>query len=283
MKILITGASGFIGRHLVEHAQAAGHEVIGVALAQPDEPFAAEIEFIATDIFTPGAAATLPVADVLVHLAWQRIPEGQSPVHMEICLPQSLTYLKETCAAGLRHLLVVGTCFEYGQQREGMLSENDEAAPECLYSQAKHQLHRELVQGVPDDLCLHWARLFYTYGPHQHQRCLLPLLEAAIARGDTTFPMSPGQQERDYIHVHDIAAQLLALTQAPEQPGTYNICSGKPTKVIDLVRRRCTELNSEIELDTTAYPYRAGEVMSNWGDKQRISAICEQTGMTAAA
>lgn len=274
MKILITGASGFIGRHLVEHAHAAGHEVTAVSRQKATVSYPTGVTELNCDLFA-GEGSELPVPDVLMHLTWGSLTDYQDEAHQTIYVKRSLEFIQQQIDRGLKHVIVLGTCFEYGQHREGKLSEADEPAPDSPYSHGKNDLHQQLKRITNNDVCLQWARIFYTYGPRQQARCLLPQLEKAIANGDKVFPMSPGQQERDYIHVHDIAKQLLALANSPDKPGTYNICSGKPIKIIDLVTRRIQELGATIELDTTAYPYREGEVMSNWGDNTKITRIMQ--------
>lgn len=86
--------------------------------------------------------------------------------------------------------------------------------------------------------------------------------------------MSQGQQKRVYIHFHEIAKQLLTLASSPDKPGTYNICSGKPIKIIDLLRNQIQELKAIMELGTTAYPY-SREVMCNWGQCQ-VYCYCQR-------
>ncbi|MEL6317970.1 MAG: NAD-dependent epimerase/dehydratase family protein [Pseudomonadota bacterium] len=291
LRIVVTGATGFVGAHLAAAAAAAGHEVTAVgrdAARAAAAPWAGRARFLALDLAAPGAAARLLEAagrvDALAHLAWPGLPDFRDPAHVAEHLPAALRFLGEAAALGLaRRLLVAGTCLEYGL-REGAQREDAPTAPTLPYPIAKDALRRTLEAmlaraAAPPRLI--WARLYYLHGEGQHPKSVLPQLEAAIAAGRPRFEMSGGEQLRDYLPAPQAAAKLLALAEAGAAAGIYNICSGRPISVRRLVEERVRALGSDIALDLGRLPYPDYEPMAFWGDPRRAEAVA--AGRPAAA
>ena len=138
---------------------------------------------------------------MLIHLAWGGLPNYPSLHHFERELPAHYALLKRLVDEGLSTLVVAGTCFEYGMQ-SGPLAETLAAAPANPYALAKDALRRQL-QALQRErpFALTWARLFYLYGEGQAETALWPQLRRAVESGAATFPMSGGEQLRDYLPV----------------------------------------------------------------------------------
>jgi dTDP-6-deoxy-L-talose 4-dehydrogenase (NAD+) len=272
-RIAVTGASGFIGRHVLAALAAADVDIVAHARAVPPELASSEEpRWVCFDLARPPVDAydRLGRPDAVVHLAWQGLPNYLSPRHIEIELPVQEAFLRGLVAAGLRRLVVAGTCFEYGMQ-SGCLSEDTQAQPSSAYGQAKDMLRRRLEalsEAVPFDL--RWLRLFYLYGRGQPKTSLYSLFHAAMARGDGTFDMSAGEQLRDFMKVEEAAASVVGVALKEQAPRIVNICSGAPIAVRDLVERWRTEAGSTIALNLGALPYPTYEPFAFWGDNRRL-------------
>ena len=235
MKVAVTGARGFVGRHVL--GELARREVEVVATERPgimrDRPAVANVRWIALDIASPpdDPFATLGKPDVLLHLAWDGLPNYRSLHHFEQELPRQYAFLSKTVRSGLPALVATGTCFEYGQQ-SGALAASLETRPTNPYGFAKDTLRRQLqyLQSA-HPYGLTWARLFYMYGDDQPASSLFTMLKAAVAAGHKEFPMSGGEQLRDYLPVTEVARRLVSLAMNPGNPGPVNVCSGQPVSV----------------------------------------------------
>lgn len=278
MRLAVTGASGFIGRHVLERLRAEGAACVATTRSKKRlAAFAGEAcRIVELDLAETGDAwARLGRPEAVLHLAWEGLPNYRSPRHLEVELPRQIRFLRGLIEAGLPSLVVTGTCFEYGLQG-GRLSQAQPTHPDNPYGCAKDALRRELeALHAVRDFQLTWARLFYTYGEGQSPNSLYPSLAAAVARGDRSFPMSGGEQIRDFLPVAELAEILVSLALAGRGFGTVDVCSGQPVSVRDLVLRWICEMNAEIVPELGAYPYPDYEPMAFWGDRAPLQAILE--------
>ena len=276
MKVALTGASGFIGRHVL--AELARHPVAVTAVTRNAAKLAdagSEIRVVELDLACPHADdyERLHRPDVLIHLAWGGLPNYDSLHHFETELPRQYLFLKGLVEGGLPALLVTGTCFEYGMQ-SGALSEELIPLPNNPYGFAKDALRRQLefLRGK-HSFALTWARLFYMYGEGQPKSSLYPQLKNAVLRGDRVFNMSGGEQLRDYLPVTEVAASLAALALRQMDTGVVNVCSGKPISVLNLVEDWIKQNDWPIELNPGHYPYPDYEPMAFWGDINKLETF----------
>ncbi len=276
MKIAVTGATGFIGRHVLNALAGQGVEVTAVVRPLAAAPSGLPCDRVAhLDIREAPADAyeLLGRPDALIHLAWGGLPNYRSLHHFEQELPGQYRFLKNLVAAGLDTLLVAGTCFEYGMQ-SGALSEEMEACPDNPYGFAKDTLRRQLEylrRTQPFNLV--WSRLFYLYGEGQAESSLLPQLRQAVARGDAAFDMSGGEQLRDYLPVGEVAKSLVALAMKRHDAGVVNVCSGQPVSVRKLVEGWIRENGWSIDLNLGRYPYPDYEPLAFWGDRRKLDNL----------
>jgi len=286
MKIAVTGASGFIGRYLLAELGKWGLEPI--AVARKAAGLSAEVpeaRLVEMDISSAGADVyqRLGRPDILIHLAWDGLPNYKSLFHFESELPVQYRFLKAMVEGGLPSLIVTGTCFEYGMQ-SGPLSESAEARPTNPYAFAKDTLRRELLYlKAVNPFRLTWARCWYVYGEGQYKGSIYPQLKEAVLRGDRVFNMSGGEQLRDFVRVDDVARQLAILALANQDIGPVNVCSGKPTSVRNQVEGFLREKNWDIKLNLGHYHYPDHEPMAFWGVRDRFDAIAAQIREPAEA
>ena len=195
--------------------------------------------------------------------------------HLSETLPSHYAFLRAVVRAGVRHVLVAGTCLEYGMQC-GLLDEDMTAMPTTPYGQAKNNL-RQLLQALQMDtpFTLQWVRLFYLYGPGQRSGSLLAQLDQAIDAQATSFKMSPGDQLRDYLRVDEAARRIAVLINRPDIHGIINCCDGKPTSVLQFVERRIKERGANIQLETGSFSYPEYEPFAFWGGSKLMEAFHE--------
>ncbi len=278
MKVAVTGASGFIGRHVL--AELERRSVEATVVLRPtstDSLSRAKLAVVRMDLRNPppNAFELMGAPDVLLHLAWGGLPNYKSQQHVEQELPAQYRLLKELVESGLKNLLVTGTCFEYGMQ-SGPLREDMETQPSNPYGLAKDTLRRQLesLKSVRS-FALTWVRLFYLYGDGQAAGSLLPQLRGAVKRGDKIFNMSGGGQLRDYLPVTEVAQCLVSLALGNGDNGIVHVCSGKPISIRSLVEGWIQENNWSIKLNLGYYPYPDYEPMAFWGERKKLDCCLD--------
>lgn len=275
MRIAVIGASGFLGRHVLaalaerEIETLATSRTGAVGHARPGQ------RTVALDCDAPPADPfeALGRPDAVIHLAWGGLPNYRSLHHFESELPTQYRFLAALVRGGLRRLVVTGTCFEYGMA-SGALDEVLQPAPENPYGFAKNTLHQQLAfLRAETGVSLVWARLFYLYGEGQSSRSLYSQLRAAVAAGERHFPMSGGEQLRDFLEVSEAARVLTVLALHDCDVGAINVCSGRPVSVRGLVERWISENGWDITLELGRYPYPDYEPLAFWGVREKLDRI----------
>lgn len=279
MHLTITGATGFVGQNVVPELLRGGHRVTAVArpgsAAGVKAAFGADVEAIEFDLSNPhgDVYSSLGRPDACVHLAWGGLGDFRHADHIAVELPLHLEFLNALVRSGLPRLLVTGTCLEYGLQ-SGALNEYLPTEPVTAYGQAKDSLRRalqDLQRDVPFDLV--WARLFYVHSESRVRRTLLTQLADAVERGDASFPMSHGEQLRDYLSAEHQAALIAALAVGQGNIGVVNVCSGQPISVRQLVEDWLVARHRQIALDLGKFPVPEYEPLEFWGDFERLKEV----------
>lgn len=277
MRVMVTGATGFVGRHVVAALLESGHDILAIgrhAGRFEEMPWRTRVRTIACDIHTAQIETALQFSpDVLVHLAWPGLPNYRAAFHVEKNLPADKVFLDRAIAAGVHHVLVAGTGAEFGLL-SGELDEDADTAPVSAYGMAKDGLRRYLQQlQVVRPLTFQWVRLFHIHGPGQNPGSLLAQLDKAIDTGAAQFDMSGGEQLRDYLPVEDVAKRIAYLVKHPEIQGTINCCSGRPISIRTLVEQRIAQRGAKIKLNLNAYPYPDYEPMAYWGKVGKLRIV----------
>jgi nucleoside-diphosphate-sugar epimerase len=276
MKLAVTGATGFVGRHVLAELQL--HPVDVTALVRDPTKrvqVKSNVQVLQVDLNDPphDLYAKMGAPDVLMHLAWDGLPSYRSFRHFENELPNQYRFLTNLIKDGLPALIVTGTCFEYGMQ-SGALTETMDTKPNTPYGFAKDALRRQLefFRGAhPFEMT--WARLFYLYGEGQAENSLLPQLQRSVERGDTHFNMSGGEQLRDYLPVSQVAEDLVQLALRRADIGIVNVSSGKPISVRKIVESWIAKNGWKIELNLGHYPYPDYEPMAFWGNRAKLESF----------
>ena len=271
-QVIVSGATGFVGRHLVPELLLRGYDVVALARDEArarELPWFDQVRFVCLDIHRNALPFAPQPGAALVHLAWPGLPNYRDLFHFEENLPHGYRFIKHLVQAGVTQVLVTGTCFEYGM-RDGALASTSETRPSNPYGLAKDALRKQLeALRAESGFVLQWARLFYMHGEGQNPRSILAQLDAAIARGDASFDMSGGEQLRDYLPVEKAVLQL-ADRLASRAAGTFNVCSGEPVSIRRLVEQRIAEKGARIEMNLGYYPYPDYEPMAFWGEPDAL-------------
>jgi nucleoside-diphosphate-sugar epimerase len=279
MRIAVTGANGFLGSHVMREIVSRDLDVVAVLrspAAAREMGWTGPTSIIDMAKLPDDPYASMGSPAILIHLAWAGLPNYQSPHHLQSELPAQIRFLAACLRGGLRRLTVAGTCFEYGMA-SGELSEDAPTMPCTQYGLAKDSLRKQLQslrRGHPFELA--WLRLFYLFGAGQSERSLYSQFHAAVARGDTSFDMSAGEQVRDFLPVRDAVRLLVDIALLPSGPGVVNLCSGVPTTVQDLVASWIKLCGSDISMNLGRFPYPDFEPMAFWGNRKKLDNVLGQ-------
>lgn len=282
-KILVTGASGFIGNYVVQELLKNDFTIIASSSDLDNAKKAAwfsQVEYIPFKLehFEDSINYQSFFGDppIMIHLAWQGLPYYKSSFHNEINLPQQVAFLNNLLRNGLKDITVTGTCFEYGMN-EGMLSEDMPAEPANPYALAKDELRKTLERLQESySFSLKWIRLFYMYGKGQNANSLLSQLDKALQNKDSVFNMSGGEQLRDYLQIEKVAENIVKIALQTKVEGIINCCSGQPVSIKQLVEDHLREQQANIKLNLGYYPYPDHEPMNFWGDDKKLKTITDK-------
>jgi len=259
MRILLTGATGFIRSHVARELLARGHEVHVTVRPGSDRRRLRGVESSLT--FHEGEMDALPVAaDVVVHMAWYAVPGKYltAPENRD-CLEASRRLLSRVPGRAV----FAGTCFEF-ELTEKPLREDSPTKPLTLYAECKDALRRA-VERRPDSA---WVRFFYQYGPWEDPRRLVPAVINAQLRGEQS-KVTPGLQRADYLHVEDVASAVCSVAESRLE-GCVNVGSGTAPSVKEIVTA-ISGLGGRPELiQWGAFPQREGEPMLIRADNAKL-------------
>lgn len=279
MKILVTGASGFIGNYVLDYlVNNTNHKVIATSRNKEkvkDKMWYSKVQFLEADLYSNKSNffEFFDNPDMLIHLAWSNLPNYNKSFHITENLVKDILFLENILDHGLKQLVVTGTCFEYGMQ-EGELCETMVANPQNPYSIAKDALRKFLqIKTAKNNVRLLWLRLFYMFGKGQSPNSIISQLEFAIQKGEKQFNMSGGDQIRDYLPVENVAEYIVKCALNWEAIGLINISSGKPIKLRDFIEDYLKTIGKDIKLNLGYYPYSLIEPMAFWGGNEKLKNI----------
>ena len=276
MKVLLTGAAGFIGAHLARLLVDQGCQVHALVRENSDlwrlDDIKESLTFLQGDLISTEQLRThiqQVKPDLCYHLAWYAEPG------VYLNSPKNIAYITATldlasllAQAGCPRLVVSGTVAEYDPSR-GYLSETSPTGPATLYAAAKVATHT-VLSPLAAQLGLEfvWARIFNIYGPYENQRRFIPAVITSMLSGETT-KTTPGEQMNDYSHVEDVAAALWAVGRAT-LTGVVNIGSGLPISNRDIMLKIGALINRPDLIEFGAMPYREGTPMFLCANNHRL-------------
>jgi len=270
-RVLITGASGFIGWHCLEPLKARGYEVHAIAASSHSEGPAGVTWHRANllDAASHGPLLEGVQPTHLLHLAWYVVP-GQLIHAAENFdwVTASLGLVRRFAERGGTRAVTCGTCYEYDWSHGYCNEAVTPTAPDTVYGHCKNALH-ELVRtfGATARLSTAWGRVFFLYGPREHPQRLVSSIVRALLRGEEA-KTSHGRQVRDYLHVQDVAGGLVALLDS-DRDGAYNVCSGEARTLRSIIERIGVLTGRSDLLRVGAIPARANDTSLVVGARER--------------
>ncbi len=267
MKVLITGAGGFVGSFLARLLVKEGYEVHAIVRKSSDlwriEDILPSIKLFYADLLdyeliNPYISQLKP--DWCIHLAWYAVPGKylQSPENLN-SLQASLNLISQLIEVNCKRFIGVGTCFEYDFSL-GYLAESRPTKPLTLYAATKIALATTLSQlSAVSDMETVWVRLFYQYGPQENPNRLIPAIISSLLK-DEEVNTTEGEQIRDFLHIEDVASALLEIAKS-QLTGIVNIGSGKPITVREIAFTLGEILGKTNLIKFGALPYRPNDPM----------------------
>ena len=271
MKILITGANGYLGQGIAKHILDCGNEVVAADFKVDHVDERADRK--ACNLFEiedPYNYFGKP--DVLLHLAWRDGFVHYSDAHIED-LPKHYQFIRKFVDSEVKTIATMGTMHEIGFF-EGSINENTPCFPTTPYGIAKNAL-RQLATMLckQKDKNFMWLRGYYIVGNSQYGSSIFSKITTAEAEGKMEFPFTMGQNQYDFIDYEDFCEQVARVVGQDKVLGVINICSGHPEKLADRVERFIKENGYKIKLKYGAFPDRPYDSKAVWGDGTKIEQI----------
>lgn len=276
MKVLITGANGYLGQGIVQKVLDCGHKVIATDFTV-DHVDDRAVK-ISCDLFSvEDPYVFLGQPDILLHLAWRDGFIHYSSAHVDD-LSKHYAFIKTFAESPIKKIAVMGTMHEIGFY-EGAIKEDTPCNPSTPYGISKNAL-RELTKMlcVQKNKDFQWLRGYYIVGNSKYGSSVFSKITAAEAEGKEEFPFTMGQNQFDFIDYGEFCEQVARAVGQDEVLGVINICSGYPEKLADRVERFIRENGYKIKLKYGAFPDRPYDSKAVWGDGRKIEEILKKAG-----
>lgn len=280
MRCLVTGATGFLGSHLLARLLNQGCE-IAVTVREGSncwriEPLLPQVTRIQTDLAHISAAAAQVrefQPEIIFHLAWtggNSARYNDDVAQIRANLPGSLDLLQLAAEVGAKRWVGFGSAVEYGTC-SGLISETLTPVPTTLYGISKYALclMTEKICSL-DSLDFAWIRPFWTFGPKDDGLRLIPMLIHKLLAGERPA-LTPGEQLWDYLYVDDAVEAIVRLGMEPAASGIFNLGSGEATSVRSIVEQIRDRIDPALPLGFGDIPYRHDQVMHLQADITKLS------------
>lgn len=271
MRILVTGANGYLGKGVVKALLDLGQEVIATDFKDNFIDKRAQIE--CADIFSiddPYPYFGKP--DVLLHMAWRDGFVHNSINHIDD-LAKHYKFISKFVDKDIKQIAILGSMHEIGFY-EGSIKENTPCNPQSLYGISKNALREAVALKVKNTKTIfQWLRGFYIVGNTADGSSIFSKIIQASNEGKTEFPFTMGLNQFDFLD-YDVFCTYVADTVIQNQvTGIINICSGRPEKLSDRVEKFIIDNNLNIKLKYGAFPDRPYDSKAIWGDNFKIETI----------
>lgn len=283
MRVLLTGASGFLGRYVLDSLHRQGIETIMLGRQRtPDSAFA---DFIETDLLAaPDFAALVKKSEAthLLHLAWYAEHGKYWTAPLNLRWVEATTRLIEAfCEAGGQKAVVAGTCAEYDWSHGYCREDSTPLNPATLYGTAKDAARRlAMAVCAQHQVPCAWGRVFLPFGAGEANRRLIPSL-IEVFRGKRPPFRINATAYRDFLHASDVAEGFVTLLRSGKS-GAYNISSGQPVQLADIVRELAQLLDADPQTILDMAAERPGEPPLLVGENLKLKALGWQPALSLA-
>lgn len=273
MKLLVTGANGYLGCGIVKKLCDDGVDVIATDL--DDEYIDKRAKIIKADLFdVPEPYSFFGEPDTILHLAWRDGFKHASLNHIND-LPKHYRFLSQIIQEKTKRVCVMGSMHEIGFY-EGSIDENTPTKPQSLYGISKDAL-RNSVQLLckEKNILFQWIRGFYIVGNSPHGSSIFSKIIQAAQKNEKTFPFTQGLNQFDFCDYDKFCDMVAAVIEQDKINGIINCCSGHPTRLAERVESFIQENNLDITLQYGAFPDRPYDSKAVWGNNSKICQIME--------
>lgn len=271
MRILVTGANGYLGQGIVRQLVDSGHEVIATDFSIKNVDVRAQL--IQCDLFMiEDPYSYFGEPDVLLHLAWRNGFIHNDTSHLDD-LSKHYHFLEKIITSGVKQIVVMGTMHEIGFY-EGSIKEDTPTNPASLYGISKNALRKATELLCKNNhVTFQWLRAYYIVGNSEFGSSIFSKITMATKNGQESFPFTSGTNQWDFIDYDEFCMQVVAVVEQTEIDGIINICSGYPEKLADRVERFIKENHYQIKLEYGKFPDRPYDSKAVWGDDIKIRKI----------
>ena len=272
MRVVVTGAAGYIGRHVVKEVLNMGYSVVAVDLTHKDIDERAEMSNV--DIFSGDADIyqQLGCPDIVIHMAWKDGFIHNSHEHMNN-LSAHFVFINNLIQQGCKSVAVMGTMHEVGYW-EGKIDENTPCNPLSQYGIAKNALRQAVLLAAKDtNTKIFWLRAYYILGDDARNSSIFTKILAAAEDGKKEFPFTSGKNKYDFIDVKLLAKMIAAASTQDRYSGIINVCTGEPISLAEQVETFIEKNNLDIKLMYGMFPDRPYDSPLVYGDNTIIKKI----------
>lgn len=271
MKILVTGANGYLGQGVVKKLLDDGNEVIAVDFKGDNIDKRANIKCV--DIFSlDNPYEYFGCPDILLHMAWRDGFVHNSLNHIND-LAGHFFFIKKLIEANISQIAILGSVHEVGFY-EGSVNENTPTNPQSLYGIAKDALRKAVeLECKNKNTVFQWIRGYYIVGNSEYGSSIFSKITQAVKEGKKEFPFTMGLNQFDFINYDTFCKQTADIVEQSEVRGIINVCTGRPEKLADRVERFIIDNNYPIKLIYGAFPDRPYDSKAIWGDNSKIELI----------
>lgn len=273
MKILVTGANGYLGQGIMKNILDLGAQ--GIAVDYSTEYVDQRALRFSCNLFeTEDPYKKFEEPDILLHLAWRDGFVHYSDAHIED-LPKHYEFIKRMISSGIKKIVVMGSMHEVGFF-EGSIKEDTSCNPITPYGISKNAL-RELTGMLckKNDVTFQWLRGYYIVGNALHGSSIFSKIALAAHEHKKDFPFTMGENQFDFIDYDDFCAKTAVAVCQDEVNGIINICTGRPEKLSERVERFIKDNGFDIQLKYGFFPDRPYDSKAVWGDDSKIRRILE--------
>jgi len=244
-KIILTGASGLIGKQAISFLLNDGFEIYAITSKNPPDS-TNQLQWVQADLFNHKAIDKLfaqIAPEYLLHFAWCASGDYLISDDNYKFLESSLNLLKAFQENGGKKVVMAGTCFEYAFKNISLL-ESDALDPQTPYAKCKNELREKAEKFcLENDLSFTWGRIFYVYGENENELRLTPQVINSL-KNDKKIVIGAGPLIKDYIYTKDIAAAFVKTLQS-DVKGCVNICTGEGITIKDYTKKIAEKLGKE--------------------------------------
>jgi len=275
-KILISGANGYIGSHVVNAVIKLFPQCKVTALDFNRNNINPAAEFISVNILqeaeNPELYQKLGRPDNIIHLAWQDGFNHKADSHLDN-LAAHYHFLKNMIDSGVESVSVMGSMHEIGYY-EGCVDEQTPCNPLSLYGISKNALRQALtVYTENKPVSFKWLRAYYITGDDSKNKSVFAKICELAQEGKKTFPFTDGTNKYDFIDVETLAEYIVKAALQSKVNGVINVCSGQPVSLKDKVEEYILSHHFNIRPEYGVFPLRKYDSPAIWGNADKINQI----------